>query len=377
MPAQVGNANKDILRQCRIQIGLELSQVEKTVSKIQLIEQGDQKPTFIQLDALSKLYKVPRWVFISEELPDKYKLDSAIPAFRKFDHSNAEVFSDAKIRGLTAQVERFRELILELRDDMGEPILPFSAPKPAQNAKPDISANLLMSWLNVKGKRFEFLEWRKIVEDKGVFIFMTSKYKGWSHIDRDLLRGFTIHHNTLPIIVINDSDASKAQTFTLFHELGHIMKKESTIDDWTHRQKEDERWCDEMAGNLLMPSEEFKAAVSGPLDLDIIKKIGRNFKVSAYACLVRLRQLEIIDQPTYDKFEAQLIDEFRQLQKKLKEADAGASRNRPKEVLNQYGRIFVTTLFQAYHNKDIGFHRLSQFLNLKKPSHVLEMEEHL
>ena len=75
MAGKVENINVDILIQCREQIGLELFVVAKKVSKIEQIENGEQKPTFKQLDTLAHLYKVPRWVFISEKLPDKYKFN--------------------------------------------------------------------------------------------------------------------------------------------------------------------------------------------------------------------------------------------------------------------------------------------------------------
>jgi transcriptional regulator with XRE-family HTH domain len=68
MAGRVENINNDILRQCREQIGLSLPVVAKKVAKIAAIEQGDQKPTFKQIDTLADLYKVPRWVFISANI---------------------------------------------------------------------------------------------------------------------------------------------------------------------------------------------------------------------------------------------------------------------------------------------------------------------
>ena len=62
------------------------------------------------------------------------------------------------------------------------------------------------------------------------------------------------------------------------------------------------------------------------------------------------------------------------LQKKLKDSTGGPSRDRPQEVLNQYGHIYTNVLFQAYHNQEIGLHKLSKLFNLKKSSYVLEME---
>ena len=377
MAGRVENINKDILRQSREQIGLSLSIVAKKVAKISAIEKGEQKPTFKQLDTLAEFYKVPRWVFISDQLPEKYQFDKAIPAFRQLTDSNADVFSDHKVRSLTARVDRFRKMIIELLEDMGEIVPVFNPPKVSKNAAPDHASKQVRDWLNLSHDSIAFAGLKEMLEGKGIFVFMTSKYKGWSHIDKLLFRGMTIYHSRLPIIIINDSDAKKAQSFTLFHELGHLLRKESTIDDWDDYHNTVEPWCDELAGNVLMPVEQILSAVDNIEDLDAVKDIAKGFQVSPYACLVRLRQMQIIDQNTYEDFEAKLKEEYRKLQKKLKESDGGPSRNRPREILNQYGRIYTTAIFQAYHNQEIGFHKLCRLFDLKNPSYALELEGYI
>lgn len=376
MVAQVENINPEILRQCREQIGLAFADVEKKIKKVASIEEGKQKPTFNQLNILSELYNVPRWVFISEFLPEQYQFNKAVPTFRQFAYDRAELFSDHKVRSLTARVERLRNLILELRDDMREPVEQFAPPELQKNDKPETTAKQVRAWLGTQ-ENLGFQQWKEKLEDKGIFIFLTSKYKGWSHIDKALFRGLAIYHSFLPIIIINDSDGKKAQSFSLFHELGHLLRGESAIDDWDDHQQQVERWCDELAGNVLMPAEPFCAAVHDVNDLDAIKQIAKRFKASAYACLVRLRQLRMIDQSTYSEFEAQLKEEYAKLQKKLKETPGGPARNRPQEVLNQYGHIYARALFQAYHNQEICLHKLSQAFDLKRTAYILEVGEQL
>lgn len=379
MAGRVENINKDILRQCREQIGLSLSEVKKNIAKIAEIEQGEHKPTFNQLNTLAGLYNVPRWVFISDRLPEEYQFDKTIPAFRQLAESNADVFSDNKVRTLTAKVESFRRLIIELHEDMGEPVPAFNPPQINDNTTPDRAAHIVREWLNPSNEHNNFADWKKELEQKGIFVFMTDKFKGWSHVDRTLFRGLTIYHNSLPIIIINDSDANKAQLFSLFHELGHLLRKESTVDDWEEPVHTIERWCDELAGNVLMPAEQFLTVAEnvGTDDLKAVKRIAKVFQVSPYACLVRLKQLELIDWPIYKQLEAQLKAEYRRLQKKLKESDSGLPRNRPREILHQYGQVYTRAIFQAYHNKEIGIHKLCRLFNLKNPTYALDLEGYL
>jgi hypothetical protein len=150
---------------------------------------------------------MPRWAFISDRLPEEYHFSQTIPAFRQLAESNADVFRNSKVRTLTAKVEEFRRLILELHEDMGESVPAFSPPQISGDTAPDHAAQLVRAWLNLSSEHNDFAGWKKELEQKG--IFMTDKYKGWSHVDKTLFRGLTIFHAILPIIIINDSDAKK------------------------------------------------------------------------------------------------------------------------------------------------------------------------
>lgn len=374
MVARVDNVNPAILRQCREQMALSVESVKKKVSLIEDIENSKKSPTYKQLDTLADLYKVPRWVFISEELPSEYDFVESVPAFRQFTRQTEEVFSDPKVRGLVAQVGRLRELALELREAIGEPVERLSLPnvEGQGNSRSEL-ANAVRSWLKVKGN-LEFPGWRSKLEQKGIFVFLTDKYKGWSHIEKEF-RGLSIYHPVLPIIIVNDSDAKRAQSFTLLHELGHLLKKKNAVDSWSDENKEEEKWCDKLAGEVLMPRALFLSEVShaGMDSLEAIKRVARKFRVSPYACLVRLRNLRKISQDTYSEFEGELEREYRELQKKRRENPGGISRNRAQEALNQYGRIYTNTLFQAYYNKKLSLHKLSKLFDLKQASQALEL----
>lgn len=377
MAATVENVNVAILLQCRKQMALDVEEVKKKVGSIKSIESGAKYPTYKQLDVLAHLYKVPRWVFISEELPSEYNFAENVPAFRQFSEQMTGAFSDSKVRGLVAQIVRLRELVIELREDIDEPIEPFLPPK-RQNGSIGEIAKTIRSWLNVQGNP-EFPEWKSRLEQKGIFVFMTDKYQGWSHIDREIFRGLSMHYPVLPVMIINDSDAKKAQSFTLFHELGHLLRREHAVDSWSEQNKETEKWCDRFAGEVLMPAVPFREKIGNDKmdNLQSIKKLARKFCISPYACLVRLRHLRVINQDDYLSFEDELKQEYKDLQIKLKEKSGGPSRDRVREVLNQYGHIYTRTLFQAYSNKAISLHKLSKAFNLKHASQVLELADRL
>ena len=373
------NINVAILRQCRKQMALSIEDIKKKGISIEDIELGKRWPTFRQLDILAEMYNVPRWVFISEQLPSEYNYVKSVPAFRQFAEQAGKAFSDPKVRSVTAQVEQLRELVIELRKDMDEPVEPFCPPEvKIQSSSHTKNADAIRSWLNVEDN-LEFPEWKEKLEEKGVFIFMTDKYKGWSHIEKTVFRGLAIYYPVLPIIIINQSDAYRAYSFTLFHELGHLLKKENDVDSWNERNEKEEEWCNQLAGEVLMPENEFRNAtkIEGITELHNIEKIAKKFLVSSYACLVRLKNLNIISRKQYLDFERQMKEEYEERERKKKESLGGASRDRVREVLNQYGDIYIRTLFQAYHNKEITLHKLGKAFNLKRVSHVLELADEL
>lgn len=377
MSATVENVNVAILLQCRKQMALDVEEVKKKVGSIKSIESGAKYPTYKQLDILAHLYKVPRWVFISEELPSEYNFAENVPAFRQFSEQTTGAFSDSKVRGLVAQIVRLRELVIELREDIDEPIEPFLPPK-RQNGSIGEIAKTIRAWLNVQGNP-GFPEWKSRLERKDIFVFMTDTYQGWSHIDREIFRGLSMPYPVLPVMIINNSDSKKAQLFTLLHELGHLIRREHAVDSWSEQNKETEKWCDRLAGEVLMPTVPFLEKIGNDEmdNLQSVKKLAGKFCVSPYACLVRLRNLQVINQDAYSSFEAQVKQEYENQQRKLSEGPGVPSRDRVREVLNQYGHIYTRTLFQAYSNKAISLHKLSKALNLKHASQVLELADRL
>ena len=229
----VQGINHMTVKACREQIGMPLERVERVVPKIREVERGERDLTFRQLDLLAELYHVPRWVFLEDEIPEAFDYNKTIPGFRKIkEHPmNTDPITVGKVNTIMARLDTLRSLIIELDADLGQPIAPFAPPKTDKD--PTQTAKSIRSWLGVPDNEFPtFGTWRTLLEDKGVLVFLTSKYPGWSHVDRTVFRGLSMYYEILPIIVINDSDARNAQVFTLFHELSHVLRRESHADTW-------------------------------------------------------------------------------------------------------------------------------------------------
>ena len=382
MNTRVIDINPEVLRQCREQVGLSHADVGKKIKLIVDIEEGKQHPTFKQLDTLSELYNVPRWVFLRENLPDEYNFSQHMPAFRQFANSSP-AFSQYKVRYITASVERFREFILDLRIDMEEEIEPFSPPTVTEQV-PQL-ARLVKEWLGLTDLAYPFDKWKKACEDKEIFVFLTSNYNSWSKVDLSVFRGFSIYKEQLPIIVINGSDAQAAQSFTLLHELGHLLHKESAIDETTdsiQNEHGSEAWCNEFAREMLMPRDVFirktqEFEITGEVDKDVahIDAIAKTFKVSSDACAVRMLRLGKINQQQYQVIKEYLNEKYIEIKELRRKANIPMRRNIPKEKLHQYGSIYSSTIVQAYRDQEISLHRLCQIFGFKKTSDAFKLND--
>ena len=385
---RIENINPQILRHqpsnsasCREQIGLSIEQAEKkaALSNLTGIEAGKRYPTIKQIEKLAKRYHVPTWIFLEKELPAKYRFDN-FASFRKFWNNPVNVY---EVRAVIANVEQLRELLLEFKDDIEEPIKPFLPPRVKENDS-KITAEIIRQWLGCTNMAYSLGEWKRMLEDKNVFIFTTSKYPGWSKVEPDKFRGLSIYHDTLPIIVINNSDTHKAQSFTLFHELGHLLKKQSVLDEQKEMeiQGDEEKWCDMFAGEVLMPQKDFLREVETfshqePLEKQIrqIGKLAGRFQVSSYAFLVRMRHLNSVNPSQYNELINQLRQNYLAYKNKLK--GGGISRNIAKEALEQYGTIYSKAVAQMYRNQEIGLHKFCKLFGIKKVSDALKLEASL
>ncbi len=367
------NLNLRALTHCREQMGLSLDEAreETKIGTISKIESGAKRPTYKQLDKLADLYKVPRWVFIADELPSEY-LYTNKPSFRRFKDSI--VFKDYKVRQLITQVEQYRDLFIELHDDLEDSLPPYEPPSLSRNEKTEYIAHRVRKWLDISDDQFlKFEALKEKLQQKSIFIFLTSKYKGWSKIDQEF-RGLTVSHDTIPIIIINNSDSKKAQSFTLMHELAHLLRGDSSIDGKSTEYSAIEQWCDQFAGEFLMPAKSKHWDVSDIEDLEGVKALAKKFQVSPYACLVRLRQLNKISQSQYHKLNEAREDEYLKLDQKLKLSRGGPIRNRAKEITDQFGKNFVRAVLNTWHNQDITLHKTIKLLDLKRPNQIRDLE---
>ena len=393
--------NPQILKQCRLQIGLDdINEAAKVteVDRLATFEEGGANPTYKQIQKIAEAYCVPAWIFndTATEIPKEYNFYNEYNAvFRSLDI--AKVKHNYKINKFINHVMSRRKFLLEIYEDDDDRDVPEFNPPTNIDTNPIKLADKAHSWLGInmakhvagKSENNTYAYYKECIEEKGILVFMTSSTTHWSKIEPEIMRGLALYEDILPIIVVNGKDSIGAKTFTLIHELGHILRQDTTLDDESnignsHNTDKSEVFCNQFAANLLMPNEQFTRAISGhnitadiPSGSKKLEKLGKGFGVSKWAIAVRMRTLDKISESYYQELVDFWEEEYKNRRKEFKEKKRGIPTNAPKERINRYGKTYISSIFQLYHNDEISLVKLCNILDIKKTKYVHDIEEML
>jgi Zn-dependent peptidase ImmA (M78 family) len=123
---------------------------------------------------------------------------------------------------------------------------------------------------------------RALVEAKGVFVLLAGDCGHWSTaIDVSVFRGFAIADRLAPFIVVNDQDAKAAWSFTLLHELAHLLLGETGVSGGPP-QAGVEQLCNDTAAAVLLPTAELAdlSLTGGAADIALISTLANRARVS-------------------------------------------------------------------------------------------------
>lgn len=133
-------------------------------------------------------------------------------------------------------------------------------------------------------------------------------------------RGFTLSDDLAPVVFVNGADTKAAQIFTLLHEFAHVWLGGSALSDValaTENGPPDERWCNAVAAEVLMPREAVRAEYRSDLSDDALDVLARRFTVSTLVVLRRLADLGVL---TSDQYRERFAQEERRVLALLAEA---------------------------------------------------------
>jgi Zn-dependent peptidase ImmA (M78 family) len=258
---------------------------------------GDAQPTLKQLEDFARLTHTAIGYFF---LPQPPALALPVPDLRTVrDEALAEPSSN--LLDTLYLCQQRQDWYREHARMHGLPVLPFVGSASLQEA-PEVVAARLRGTLGLSTEVRRLLTtWtdalRQLIaraDEAGVMVMVSSVVGSNSHRKLEVreFRGFALADNLAPLVFLNGADSKAAQMFTLAHELAHIWLgvtgvSNTQVDEVPEQQTE--RWCNQVAAELLMPLEELRAThkLHGPIP-DEIQRLAREFKVSTLVALRRL-----------------------------------------------------------------------------------------
>lgn len=292
---------------------------------------GEVYPTLKQLESFAAATYTPLGYFFLKEPPED-KLP--IPDFRTVKGQPGRPSPNLldTIQAMQSRREWMREFLLE----EGQTPLSFikSATLRTNPAKVAMAMRNILSlsdgWANKVHTWQEALRLlRKAIEDVGVMVVINGVVGNNTHRALDVaeFRGFALVDEYAPLVFINGRDYISAQMFTIIHELCHLWlgyEGISIFDKLQPVKLNVEEFCNQVAAEFLLPSDEFKKTLEqnkSESDYDLFNILARKFKVSPLVTARRALDMKYISKNRFFEFYnnyVKNIDRLKEIRKKSK-----------------------------------------------------------
>ena len=350
--------NPDILVWARTTAGLTLDDAARKVGindargvaaadRLALLERGEQEPTRPVLVRMAKQYRRPLLAFYLAAPP---RASHAGTDFRTVpDVPSAE--TDALVAALVRNVCSRQKMVRATLEAEGEAVaLPYVGTLSTNAGIGDGVAALgqllgeVAAYYAQPSPEQAFRLLRERAEAAGVFVLLKGDL-GSHHtaIDADTFRGFAVADKVAPFVVINDNDARPAWSFTLLHELTHLLLGETGISGGGYADNPVAAFCNNVASGWLLPAHVLDTIqIKGERELPELQRrigeFGRSRNLSQTMVAYRLLRSDRIDRRTFQHLRRHFRDHWRR-QRNRQRIAARASDSGPSYYVVRRHRI--------------------------------------
>ena len=309
MPRRMALVQPEVLRWARESAAYD---VETAARRLQVKperlaewERGERPPTLRQLRNIANVYRRPFAALFRSEPPPFL---TPVADFRRGVVGDTQELSPALAREIRRA--RFRQRIaLDLAEELEEEIPTFSL-SIQSDTETSRSAGIIRDFLDVDLRtqkswpagRETFNNWRASFERSSVLAFQSAD------VELDEMRGFSLHANALPVVVVNRKDAHAGKAFTLFHELTHLALGGDGVCD-LRGANATEQYCNAVASEALVPSSDFERQPPQPHN-ESVAWTARTYGVSEEVIWRRLLDHGSITESDYRDKRDELAERF-------------------------------------------------------------------
>lgn len=348
--------------------------------KLEHWELGDTSPTLKQLESFASATHTPLGFLFLHEPPEER---IPISDFRTIRNETVQQPSPNLLDTIFQSQQRqewYRDYAIANHGDrvrvVGSLTTAVNVTNAAESIREELDFELTerdATWTDT------FRRLAEKAEELGILVMVNGVVGSNTHrkLDPHEFRGFALVDEYAPTIFVNGADTKAAQIFTLTHELVHIWLGQSALTDvdiGSVPDNEIERWCDEVAAEILAPMDaihnEYRPnqQLTGELD-----RLARKFKVSTLVILRRVHDAGYLGWEVYrNAYRAELNRALTNLQK---HKDSGGNFYNTQPV--RTSKLFTRAIIASTLEGQTLYRDAFQMLGLKKISTFNELAHRL
>ena len=377
MAVRATGINPAMLRWAREQAGYSIEEIagrrKVPAARVREWEAGTSFPTWRQLEDLAyRDYHRATVFFFSNEppventiaaefrrLPETMLADLQPDTRYAVRQARARQADLAELLGASGTAERFILQDLSPQAHIDNPYGLAAAVREYLG----VSLDEQKSWSNPDDA---LKQWREQVDDAGVWVFKRS-------FRQHDIAGFCLGDAVFPVIYLNNGQAKVRQTFTLFHELAHLLF------DFNHIERLDDRHyltalsgvdraaeiaCNRFAGEFLVPADDFERTVAGQSVAEVndetVESLSRAYLVSREVILRKFLDRDWLSRARY----REMVSRWRSEQL----SSSGGGGNYYATQAAYLGKKYLRAAFLALDEGRIDDFQLAAFLGVKGSS---------
>lgn len=361
--------NCEMLKWARERTPIKIDEIpirvkEFTSEQIESWEKGIEYPSINQAKKLCNLYDIPFAALYLTKLPN---VEDTTYIDRRTYRDNLDEEISYELWKEINRLKSCRECAIELLNlDEYKNIF--------KEINPDFSTNDISMKIReifsieipfknktaYSNKAFNYF--RNKIESKGVMVLQIE------NISIKEIRGISLNYEILPIIAVNKNDSDRAKVFTLFHEMAHLVRRTSNLCliDFNEREDEEEKICNNLAANILIPEITLDSIIKGKdlSDDRIITNLSDRYAVSKFVIIKRLYDLNKIDFVLYKSKYEKYLDIFNEIKEIRKKQGQKIIVTQDKKLISSSGKLYPKIILDAYYEGKISFGEVCNTLNI-------------
>ena len=303
----------------------------KAVDRLSSLETGETEPTRPMLVKMAKQYRRPLVTFYLSKPPRKGNRGADFRTLSNEPSPTDNALLDALIRDAQARQSMVRAV---LEDEEEDERLWFIGAKSMSDGY-DAVLDCLKKLLDVSLDQYRaqpdteaaFNLLRGSVGRAGVFVLLKGDLGSYhTAMNTEVFRGFTIADEVAPFVVINDRDAAAAWSFTLLHELVHLVLGQTGVGN-SRFSNSIEKFCSDVAAKFLLPESDAKLLglnvnmdfLGFSMKAELLKKFAHKRNLSRMMVAYKAYRADEIEEEEYEALRKHFRKSWRQERAKRRE----------------------------------------------------------